>query len=266
MKRAMCCLIAGILIVLLSTPAIPGADPPEEIQSLLIAQPHPELSGLNALQITIVQSGANTPDQDAFWSELARKVNASLENAGIDVAGRGPAAQSINPEMRIYIDTLKLADAEQSIFLVRTSLAEAVYLTLGKAGFKYFRPGPLVKADVWTRASGMRIAASQDAHSKITEAVLGQTKAFVANWTAANPPDKEAPNAAEVAVIQEMPTEQPAESTSGEYQYVASKNSQVFHLADCRSVGRISAKNITRYRSRTEAVNAGKRPCKLCKP
>ena len=48
--------------------------------------------------------------------------------------------------------------------------------------------------------------------------------------------------------------------------YVASKNSAVFHKADCKSAGKISEKNLVRFGSREEAVRAGKKPCAECRP
>ena len=48
--------------------------------------------------------------------------------------------------------------------------------------------------------------------------------------------------------------------------YVASKNSQVFHRADCKSAAKISEKNLVRYNSRDEAIQAGKKPCHECNP
>ncbi len=48
--------------------------------------------------------------------------------------------------------------------------------------------------------------------------------------------------------------------------YVASKNSAVFHKADCKSAAKISPKNLVRYATRDEAIQAGKRPCAECGP
>jgi hypothetical protein len=50
------------------------------------------------------------------------------------------------------------------------------------------------------------------------------------------------------------------------YKYVSSKNSQVFHRPNCRSAKRIKPENLIGYNSREEAIQAGKRPCKVCKP
>jgi hypothetical protein len=48
--------------------------------------------------------------------------------------------------------------------------------------------------------------------------------------------------------------------------YVASVNSAVFHREGCKSASKISAKNLVTYKTREEAVKAGKRPCAECKP
>ena len=48
--------------------------------------------------------------------------------------------------------------------------------------------------------------------------------------------------------------------------YVASRNSGVFHRADCKSAAKISAKNLVHYANRDEAIQAGKRPCHECNP
>ena len=48
--------------------------------------------------------------------------------------------------------------------------------------------------------------------------------------------------------------------------YVASKRSQVFHRADCKSAAKISEKNLVRYNTRDEAIQAGKKPCVECRP
>jgi endonuclease/exonuclease/phosphatase family metal-dependent hydrolase/DNA/RNA endonuclease YhcR with UshA esterase domain len=48
--------------------------------------------------------------------------------------------------------------------------------------------------------------------------------------------------------------------------YVASVNKEVFHKAGCKSASKISAKNLVTYKTREEAIQAGKRECKECKP
>ena len=51
-----------------------------------------------------------------------------------------------------------------------------------------------------------------------------------------------------------------------EWKYVASKGSKVFHRPNCGYVKRISPKNLIGFNSREEAINSGRRPCKVCMP
>ncbi len=55
----------------------------------------------------------------------------------------------------------------------------------------------------------------------------------------------------------------PVPSSQG---YVASRNSEVFHRADCESASKISGKNLVTYATRDEAIRAGKKPCQECRP
>ena len=48
--------------------------------------------------------------------------------------------------------------------------------------------------------------------------------------------------------------------------FVASRNSEVFHRANCKSAAKISAKNLVSYATREEAIQAGKKPCEECNP
>jgi methylphosphotriester-DNA--protein-cysteine methyltransferase len=48
--------------------------------------------------------------------------------------------------------------------------------------------------------------------------------------------------------------------------YVASANREPFHKPACEWAKKISAKNLEAFKSREEAVKAGHRPCKVCRP
>jgi phosphatidylserine/phosphatidylglycerophosphate/cardiolipin synthase-like enzyme len=62
-------------------------------------------------------------------------------------------------------------------------------------------------------------------------------------------------------------TEQPANPAAVVMEgYVASRNSQVFHKAGCKSAAKISGKNLIHYATRDEAIAAGKHPCHECNP
>ena len=52
----------------------------------------------------------------------------------------------------------------------------------------------------------------------------------------------------------------------GEGTYMASKNSDVFHLSSCSWAKRISERNRLYFRTFREAFDSGRRPCKVCNP
>lgn len=101
--------------------------------------------------------------------------------------------------------------------------------------------------------------------AKVTKVVLEQVETFAQCYQIANSPgvqqpdSRDAPQAKDAAI-------NAAKTAPAEYKYIASKNSQVFHTLNCRSAKRISADNLAGYNTREEAINAGKRPCKLCTP
>ena len=48
--------------------------------------------------------------------------------------------------------------------------------------------------------------------------------------------------------------------------YVASAIREPFHRADCKWALKISPANLQPFKARYEAIKAGHRPCKVCKP
>ena len=58
----------------------------------------------------------------------------------------------------------------------------------------------------------------------------------------------------------------PTTTQTNEWNYVASRNSKVFHHPSCRYVKRILPKNLIGFYSREEATKSGRRPCRICKP
>lgn len=60
--------------------------------------------------------------------------------------------------------------------------------------------------------------------------------------------------------------QEPASADTAEYTYFASQNSEVFHKPHCRYVGKIHSYNLIGFKSREDAVNSGRRPCKVCGP
>ncbi len=94
-----------------------------------------------------------------------------------------------------------------------------------------------------------KYAANWKVHADHSEPYAGRTEGY-----------SQTHRAAQAAV----PSPPAALSASGGY--VSSRNSEVFHRADCKLAAKISAKNLVRYATRDEAVQAGKKPCHECNP
>jgi phosphatidylserine/phosphatidylglycerophosphate/cardiolipin synthase-like enzyme len=93
-----------------------------------------------------------------------------------------------------------------------------------------------------------KYAANWKVHADHSEPYLGRTEGYSQTRREAKPAEPS-----------------PAASAASEG-YVASRNSAVFHKADCQSAAKISEKNLMRYATRDEAIRAGKKPCHECNP
>lgn len=103
--------------------------------------------------------------------------------------------------------------------------------------------------------------------NRLTEAVPANlklmTENFIRDYHLANP---QGSGSSGSIVSTSAPKGQISSGVTARYLYVSSKNSQVFHSPQCRSAKRIKPENLVGYNSREEAIQAGKRPCKVCKP
>lgn len=61
----------------------------------------------------------------------------------------------------------------------------------------------------------------------------------------------------------EQVSDKPAQT---EIAYVASVKCMPFHEPGCKWAQRISSANLQTFKTRDEAINAGHRPCKVCRP
>lgn len=66
--------------------------------------------------------------------------------------------------------------------------------------------------------------------------------------------------------LTELDYQQELVEAETDHKYIASKNSDVFHLPSFRWAKRISEENKERFHTLDEAVNSDRRPCRVCKP
>jgi len=221
----------------------------------LIGRANPALAGIKELYVFIVPPDSEPNKDGLVWEELQTKIEHKLEDAGI----RYVKPRSLpTAELRVYVDMLKLPDSQKYVFRIQTSLARTVTLPAQR--------NLHLQVDVWKTEPVMQAVSAKDMPTKVTGVVLEQIETFIHAYSAANRPVKQAGDANEVAVVPKARVKAVAKPVMAEYKYVASKNSKVFHKPDCTWAQRIAPKNLVGYTSRTEAIKAGKRPCKICKP
>jgi hypothetical protein len=281
-------IILTVVTTILSVPALANISSPleDEPDAILIGQPHPELAGIEELYVVIKLFDTDPGKGGLVGKELDKLVRDRLRNAGITIAEddldkinpdmkkvllrhlkekdvRNLKLRVANiPELRVDIEIITLDNSQQHVFRVQTSLARSVHLaTQPKLGFR---------ADVWKEKALMQSVSVQNMPSKVTKTVLEQVDAFIADYRLANPPGKETADANDIATV--LPVVTPRQTTpvtkptTATYKYVASKNSKVFHKPDCIWANRIKPANLVTFSTRDQAIQAGKRPCKQCKP
>ena len=268
-------LILAAVFTILAVPALAKVELPlpETPARILIGRPFPALTAIEQLYIELRSDTRISHVGITTLQDIHEKVEHKLVEANIKIISR-PFLDSrptsfltdVEPfrvaKLRIDISTLRLKNFQQYIFRIQTSLARHVYLTKDSSWS--------IKADVWKAEPVMQVVSAENMPAAVTKVVLQQVDAFTAAWLEANPPGRQPPDVNDIAValptVPGKQTKPPVKLTTAEHKYVASKNSKVFHKADCRWVKSIKPKNIVTYSTRDKATKAGKRPCKLCSP
>lgn len=281
-------LILTVITGILCVPALGEVELPlRHRDPLLIGQSNSALAGIDKLYVWIVPLGFESNSHGLVFKKLENLVADRLKEAGITVTEtdigkmvsdsskmleilkrRIVSAENLKfrpfriPELRVDIDTLDVEHSQQVVFRIQTSLSRAACLKE--------QSSLLFKADVWKTMPVMQAASVQNMPAIVTGVVMEQVEAFMHACVAANPSGKGSSDTrtsgTDSLTAAEKQTKPVDKSAVAEYKYVASKNSKIFHKSDCSWAKRIKPGNLVGYNSRDEAIKAGKRPCKQCKP
>jgi hypothetical protein len=274
----------AVLFVILSNPAFAQQEPVTLMlpQGTYINNLNPALADVNQVFIVVTLHPADCDPNGLLAARLEQQVEGVLRKSGMDawedinspmvkvlIKRLNPVPQGLKfkqaliPEFRVEGDILQLPDAEQCVFNVRVSLAKDVTLNRNPSDIHF------LKADVWKKEPVMRLVASKDLADSLTAVVLEQVHSFIVDWTvekqSGKRPDVNQPRPQLRKVTTEKDTK-PAKQQAVEATFVASKNSEIFHKANCPSAKRISPNNLVSYATRDDAVAAGKKPCQRCNP
>lgn len=258
MKTKRYCLVLAVVIGTLCVSAFGEVELPRSEEPVLIGRVNPALAGIDKLLVFIVPPDAEPNKDGLVFKELEAKVISKLQEAGVKTDFRIAGSILNIPELRVVINMLKLEELGQYVFHIRTSLASKVSLAA--------EPSWFIKGDVWKTGPVMQAVSVRGMPEKVNDAVLEQVETFISCYQVANPNDVRPADANGISAMPKEAAGLIAKPAVAKYKYVASKKSKVFHRSDCSWAKRISPKNLVGYNRRAEAIRAGKRPCKRCKP
>jgi len=241
-----------VLFFLFSGPAFAQQELSGDIK------PSPALAGIEELSVIVTSTGSEPNADGLKRADIKTEVIRWLYDAGFKIGHSSPGASELN----IKLTVLKIESMEQCAVLVRTALVRKVTLADGDERSS-------VPADVWKIDSGIRIVAA----GKITDEILAIVKEQVQIFIAARPPMVSVEKKSDVSQPRQQLNRttgeddfKPVKQQGADANFVASKNSEIFHKASCPSAKRISVGNLVTYATRDEAIAAGKRPCERCNP
>jgi hypothetical protein len=254
MARWVCCM-ALLLGASVRPPA--GMPLPDDQEVLLSAGG--ALAGLDRLDVVLSLRAAEQDVRGLNASRLKTRVVEKLDAAGIRRGQAGPGAAA---SLVVRIEATPVLNGSMYVCRVQIAVTRLVVL-----------PGPRnlqVPAEVWQGRPVLEVVAREVLAEAVSAAVSRQAGAFVEAWRAvgspAAPPPGKGQGILPPSETGPVPTDSGGPAPTAGYPLVSSRNSQVFHRPDCRWVQNIAGGNLVGYRSRDEAVQAGKRPCKTCKP
>ncbi|MHC4266087.1 MAG: Ada metal-binding domain-containing protein [Planctomycetota bacterium] len=259
-------LISVVFIGLFVSHALTQDSFREPVSERMLLDSH-VLTGIEKFIVQIIPESNDTNIDESPWDMLSEKIKQKFDNAKIDIVLRPISHEQPNASMlsalEIYINTLEMEDTKQVVFHIQTVFKTKACLDE--------QPLRHIKADVWKTKPVMKAVSSDKMPKRLTEEVLEQVQAFISAYKAANSKNadfrNENPSNTRLTAA-DLPKRAKTAVTPQTIQagFVASKNSKVFHNADCQWVNKIKPENLVIYNGREQAVNAGKRPCKLCKP
>ncbi|MHC4459095.1 MAG: hypothetical protein ACYS0I_18800, partial [Planctomycetota bacterium] len=242
MKTKKYYLILVAVTGILSAPALAEVEPTQTYESALIGRANPALAEIRLLRVVIESLGTEAGKVGLDLTDLQDKVESKLKEAGIEVFVPEEGVKYRLPIvslLEVCLEIHKVSGSQQYVFRIQTSLSQDVRL----------RERDLhIRAHVWKTQPAMQTVLKGTLPIKITNIVLQQVQSFILAYQVADPPDKEhLDNKVGQTVSQTTQKQQSkpaAKPITAQYNYLASKNSKVFHSSDCSSAKRIKQTNL----------------------
>lgn len=247
-------MIHACFMVLFVGASVGGATAPTPSDPGLLIATNEALVDVELLCVVLTTHEMPQVERVIDANGLKSRIETVLDEADIKhvESGAGPGAKLV-----VHIEGVAVPGSDKYVYRVQTSLNRLVLLT--------GRPNPQIQAEVWQSQPVMEVVNGAEAAEAITTAALTQTETLI---TARKTARVLLPRTG--STLQKSPDPAPAgpqnPQTVSKFPFVASRSSSVFHRPDCRWAQNIADNNLVGYQSQAEALQAGKRPCKTCKP
>jgi len=245
---------ACLVAVLIGASVGGAAGPPfPEDRDLLISSNH---ALMDIEQLCVVVATRETEGGEP-WVDVEKLKGQVVEKLVEGGLGHKERETGPTPRLVAHVEGMVVPDSDRYVYRVQLSVNRLVTFSA--------RRDLQVQAEVWHLRPVMAVVAAADAQEAIARTVLTQAEVFVGVCNAARSLRDWAQVRPQGVLSSVKARPQNLQAMTG-YPFVASRNSPVFHRADCRWAQNISEGNRVGYESREEAIRAGKRPCKTCKP
>lgn len=253
-----------------------AAEPTASNNPMLAGLRNPALIGISAIRVVVTYQNAVIGQDDWLQADIAASVERRLIESDPRLAAvirQGYDARFLDiPILRVNIDKYILSIYGSPIFYVQTALTINVSIERN--------PTAIFKVDVWSRADTIQAVSLDTERAAVQSLINKQLEDFISDFTQANAVLAPIQDVNKIIPVQPVPAAAKKDSQSKqtdkvkpaseqaktEYKFVSSKNSIVFHKPDCIWVKQIKPQNLTGYKTREDAIAAGKKPCKVCNP
>lgn len=211
------------------------------------------LKDIDSCRVTVSPEGVELAGYPDLWLRLEEDIARKLSDAGLQAGsfrqqfGVGQAGVS---RYEVEVSGFDAVNPERTIFLVKTSVTSDVVIDGEK--------GKTLRIDCWIRGSTTQAQEPNKMPVVISNLAFAQAGKFIAALKSAGNPSV-TPDANE-------PARSSSDDNQQDYNFVASRHSKIFHKPDCMWAERIKEENLVKYKTRRQAVDDGKRPCKRCEP
>jgi hypothetical protein len=230
------------------------------VKAALVIDGGPHFEDIDAISLTIKYPAKASVLKEPYWNDLKTQFEHTLKEAEFNVSPDGKVTHSkTGVELIVGVELLKVPDA--NLFAVRIETAMARQMLLATGSDQIF----IVPLSLGQR--GIKFVSEDELPDFIENAASEHIDEFLRNYRATKSLlEKKDAQTEHVVTDVNQPTQVIQQTQVPKYVYIASNNSSVFHKPECRWAKNISQNNLVGYKSRDEAIKAGKRPCRSCNP